>query len=349
MIYYNREDGNAMEQIRLGRTNLSVSRTGFGGIPIQRISNEQSAKLLRRAYEAGIIYYDTARSYSDSEEKIGYALHDVREKIVIATKTPASNRKQLMEHIDTSLRNLRTDYIDVYQMHNPAEVWEDVYEGLLELKQQGKIRHIGITYHSREKAVAAVNSGMFETLQFPLTFLSSEQDLALIDLCREKDVGLLAMKGLAGGLITDASCAFVFLRQYENVVPLWGIERSADLEEFIALENNPPAFDVALQQRMFAFQSELVGGFCRSCGYCMPCPQGIAIPTAARIVPLMNRSRYQNFCSDEFAAQMARVDDCINCGSCKSKCPYELDIPVLLRKQYEEYKILREKYLGAEK
>lgn len=337
-----------MNKIRLGKTELTVSRTGFGAIPIQRINKEDAKCLLMRAYEAGITYFDTARSYTDSEEKIGYALSGVRDKIIIATKTPAANKKQLLEDIDTSLKCLNTDYIDIYQMHNPVKVYEDVYEGLLELKHQGKIKHIGITYHSREKAEAAVTSGMFDTLQFPLTFLSSNEDLALVDLCKTNDVGLLAMKGLAGGLIDNARCAFAFLRQFDNVVPLWGIERMGDLEEFISLENNPPVLDKSIQNKIDEFVSELKGNFCRACGYCMPCSVGIQIPTAARIVPLMNRARYENFITDEFNERMAMIDNCTNCGVCKSKCPYGLDIPTVLKKQYSEYKVLRKKYLNKD-
>lgn len=335
-----------MDKIRLGKTELTVSRTGFGAIPIQRINKDDAKRLLLHAYEAGITYFDTARSYTDSEEKIGYALSGVRDKIIIATKTPATNKKQLLSDIDTSLKCLNTEYIDVYQMHNPTEVYDDVYEGLLELKHKGKIRHIGITYHSREKAETAVKSGMFDTLQFPLTFLSSAEDLALIDLCKTNDVGLLAMKGLAGGLINNAVCAFAFLRQFENVVPLWGIERMSDLEEFISLEDNPPTLDQTIQTKIDEFVSELKGNFCRACGYCMPCSVGIQIPTAARIVPLMNRARYQNFVTEEFSEQMALIDKCTNCGKCKSKCPYGLDTPAVLKNQYSQYKVLREKYLN---
>ncbi len=335
-----------MEKIRLGKTNLWATRTGFGAIPIQRINREEAKKLLLRAYEAGINYYDTARSYSDSEEKIGYAFEGLRDNIIIATKTPATNQNDLLEHIEMSLNNLKTDYIDIYQMHNPAEVYEDVYEGLVKLKEKGKIRHIGITYHSREKAEIAVKSGKFDTLQFPLTFISSDEDLELINTCKKYDVGLLAMKGLAGGLINDATCAFTFLRQYENVVPLWGIERMGDLEEFITLENNPPVMNDAIDKKIAVFKEELCGNFCRACGYCMPCKADIPIPTAARIIPLMNRARYQDFITEDFSKEMDKINDCINCGYCKSKCPYGLDTPKVLRKQYEEYKVLKEKYIS---
>lgn len=333
-----------MDKVRLGKTNLMVSKSGFGAIPIQRIGFEQSKTLLLRAFEAGINYYDTARGYSDSEEKIGYAFSSIRDKVIIATKSGARDKKTLFEHIDTSLKNMKTDYIDVFQMHNPDEVYPDVYEGMLELKLIGKIKHIGITYHSREKAVRAAESGLFSTLQFPLSLLSSDEDLALIDLCKKEDMGILAMKGLSGGLIHDATCAFAFLRQYENVVPLWGIERMGDLEEFIALEKNPPVINQKIQEKIDQFKKELQGSFCRGCGYCMPCSVGIEIPTAARISLLMNRMPYQNFIKEDFSAEMAKIDQCTNCGKCKAKCPYSIDIPNLLKMEYHKYKQLKEQY-----
>lgn len=333
-----------MDKVRLGKTNIMASKSGFGAIPIQRINFEQAKTLLLRAFEAGINYYDTAIAYSDSEEKIGYTFSNIRDQIFIATKTGATNKKDLFEHIDTSLKNLKTDYIDIYQMHNPNEIYPDVYEGMLELKEQGKIKHIGITFHSREKAVKSVESGLFDTLQFPLSLLSSNEDLALIDLCKKKDIGLLAMKGLSGGLIDNATCAFAFLRQYENVVPLWGIERMGDLEEFIALENNPPEIDQAIQSKFDQYREELQGSFCRACGYCMPCTVGIEIPTAARISLLMNRMPYQRFIEEEFTAEMDKINTCIECGKCKAKCPYSIDIPNHLRAEYQKYQELKDYY-----
>ena len=333
-----------MKMTRLGRTELTVSQTGFGALPIQRIGKEEAKSLLLRALDAGITYFDTARAYTDSEEKIGYAFRSVRDRVVLATKTMSRDKKGIFSDIDASLKSLHVDYIDIYQLHNPPEIGEDVYEGLLELKEMGKIRHIGITNHSRDRAAAAVESGRFDTLQFPLSFLSSPEDLALIELCREKDVGVLAMKGLAGGLINQAACAFAFLRGYENVVPLWGIERMSDLEEFISLENNPPPLDASMQKRIDEFKRELSGDYCRSCGYCLPCTAGIRIPTAARIVPLMNRARYQSYLTDEFADEMAKIELCSDCGLCKSRCPYGLNVPELLKKQYEGFKKLRAEY-----
>ena len=237
-----------MEKTRLGRTNLMVSRSGFGAIPIQRISFEDSKKLLQKAYASGINFFDTARGYTDSEEKIGNALSDVRKNIIIATKSPSEDRESVLRDLETSLKNLKTDYIDIYQLHNPKILPDpndenSSYGALLEARKKGMIRWIGMTNHRLEVAMEAVNSGLYDTVQFPLSSLSSDTDLQLIDVCKQNDIGLIVMKALSGGLITNAASAFAFLRQYDNAVPIWGIEMESQLNEFIAMENNPPILD----------------------------------------------------------------------------------------------------------
>ena len=331
-----------MDTMRLGRTGLQISRSGFGALPIQRISFEEAKGILRRAYEAGITFFDTARMYTDSEEKIGYALADVRSQIVIATKSHAKDKKTLLEHLETSLRNLKTDYIDLYQLHNPKELpqesdEEGLYAALVEAKKKGLIRHIGITNHSNKLAMEAAVSGMYDTLQFPLNTLSSEEDLQLIAACKERNIGVIAMKGLSGGLITNAATTFSFLRQYDNVVPIWGIQRMSELEEFIAMEKNPPVLDAIMWEAIHKDRSELAGDFCRGCGYCMPCPAGIEIPTQARISLLLGRAPYQPFLEDSFKEKMDRINQCIECGQCKSHCPYQLDTPNLLKRELKRY------------
>jgi len=332
-----------MEQIRLGRTGLMVSRSGFGAIPIQRISFDAAKDLLRKAYDRGINFYDTARSYTDSEEKIGYALADVRDKIIIATKSGATDRKTLREHLETSLRNLNTDYIDIYQLHNPKQLpdpddEEGLYAELLEIKAEGKVRFIGITNHRIDLAIEAVRSGLYDTMQFPLNSLSSERDLSIIDECLKHDVGLIAMKGMSGGLITNAQSTFAFLRQYPNVVPIWGIQHHWELEEFLQLEANPPALDEAMWEIIQKDREELAGSFCRGCGYCLPCPADIEIPMAARMAFLLKRAAYQQYLTDEWKEKMARIEKCILCGHCRSKCPYDLDTPALLKKMLDDYR-----------
>lgn len=336
-----------MEKIRLGKTNLMVTKTSFGALPIQRVSFEDAKKILCKAYENGINFFDTARAYTDSEEKIGYSLSNVRNDIIIATKSHAKDKKTLLNHIETSLKNLKTDYIDILQLHNPAELpdpndTESLYAGLLEAKEKGMIRFIGITNHRIATALIAAASGLYDTMQFPLSSLSADADLQLIEECRNKDIGVIAMKALSGGLITNAASTFAFLRQFGNVVPIWGIQRESELDEFIELEKNPPQLDEAMWAIIEKDRAELAGDFCRGCGYCMPCPAGIEIPTAARITLLLGRAPYQGFLQDAFREKMGLINNCIECGNCKNHCPYKLDTPTLLRRElrnYEEFYI----------
>ncbi|MDR2923415.1 MAG: aldo/keto reductase [Treponema sp.] len=331
-----------MQQTVFGKTGLTVGRTGFGCIPIQRIPYEESAALLRRAYEHGVTLYDTANGYTTSEDRIGVALHHVRDKIVLCTKSGAQTPGKLMEHIENSLRMMRTDYIDVFQFHNPSfvprpEGEDGLYACALKAKEQGKIRSIGITAHSKDNAKEAVLSGLYETLQYPLSYLSSDEELALIDLCRGHDTGLLAMKGLCGGIIGNAKAAFAFLRQYGNVIPIWGMQTMDELNEFLLYENDPPLLDDVLQSAIESDKAELSGSFCRCCGYCLPCPAGIPINNAARITFLIKRAVREYWLSPEWQRNMRLIDGCTNCGHCRRHCPYGLDIPALLKSQQEEY------------
>ena len=331
-----------MERTIFGKTGLTVSRTGFGGIPIQRVSFDESTALLRHAYEHGVTLYDTANSYTTSEERIGIALHHVRDKIVICTKSKAISPDEVMKNIENSLRMLQTDHVDVFQAHNPPFIprpgGEDgVYECMLKAKEQGKIRHIGITSHSLDRARDAVLSGLYDTVQYPLSYISTDKELALIDLCREHNMGVLAMKALCGGLLTNVKAAFAFLRQYGNVVPIWGMQRMSELEEFLAYEKNPPLLDASLLKTVEADKAELSVNFCRSCGYCMPCPSGIQIPTAARITFLLRRSRKERHFTEEWQNNMRHIDNCTGCGHCKAHCPYGIDTPKLLKRQQAEY------------
>jgi uncharacterized protein len=331
-----------MDKIRLGRTGLMVSRSGFGSLPIQRISFDESREILIKAYEGGINFFDTARQYSDSEEKIGYALSGVRENIIIATKSHAEDKKTLFEHLETSLKNLKTDYIDLYQIHNPSELPDPndpdgLYAGMLEAKEKGLIRHIGITNHSIKNAIAAAESGLYETVQFPLNSLSSGEDLELVELCRKLDIGVIAMKAMSGGLITNPASTFTFLRQYGNILPIWGVQKMSEIEDFIALENNPPLLDEVMWEIIKSDRAELAGDFCRGCGYCLPCPAGIDIPNQARISLMMKRAPYGEFLEDSFKEKMDLINNCINCGHCRDNCPYKLDTPDLLKKELKKY------------
>ncbi|MDR0861207.1 MAG: aldo/keto reductase [Oscillospiraceae bacterium] len=338
-----------MQKVTLGSTGITVNKNGFGALPIQRVSEENAVTLLRKAYGAGITYFDTARAYSDSEKKLGAAFGGgafERGKLFIATKTMSFDVKGFWEQLATSLSLLKTDYIDVYQFHNPSFIprpgdSSGLYDAMLEAKAQGKIRHIGITNHRLNLAVEAAESGLYETIQYPFSYLSTPEEEAFVNLCRERNVGVIAMKALSGGLITNSAAAYAYLAQFENVVPIWGVQRESELDEFIGYIDAPPALDDAMRATIAADKVTLGGDFCRGCGYCMPCPQGIEIPTMARMSLLLRRSPSANFLSDGFAANMEKITGCINCGNCTAKCPYSLDTPRLLRDNLKDYREFR--------
>ncbi|MBQ8439618.1 MAG: aldo/keto reductase [Clostridia bacterium] len=331
-----------MDTIRLGRTNLTVTKNGFGALPVQRADMEEACRILRRAYEGGINYFDTARIYTDSEEKIGRALCDVRKNIIISTKTMSTSVDGFWKDLDTSLRLLQTDYVDIYQFHNPAFCPKPgdgtgLYEAMLEAREKGLIRYIGFTNHRLALAEEAVRSGLYDTLQFPFSYLASEKEVELVRLCEEKDVGFICMKALAGGLITRSDVAYAYLAQFP-VAPIWGIQRMNELEEFLSYQEAPPALTEERRAYIEKERMELVGDFCRGCGYCMPCPVGIEINNCARMSLLLRRSPTAGHLSPAGQEKMKKIEDCIGCGQCKAKCPYGLDTPALLRKNYEDYK-----------
>ena len=331
-----------MDQIRLGRTELYVSKTAFGALPIQRISHADAVKLVRRAYESGINYFDTANAYTDSEEKLGAALHDVRHEVIISTKSGGGDKKTVQAHIEESLRRLQTDYIDLFQFHNPAQLPDPEdpdgpFAAVLEAKQKGYIRHIGITNHRLKVARAAIDSGNFETMQFPFCYLAAPQDLEIVEKCKAADMGFIAMKGLSGGLLNNAEACYAFMQEYPNVVPIWGIQREEELDQWLELTARDPHVTPEIQAVIDKDRKELAGNFCRSCGYCLPCTAGIDIPQAARMSALLRRSPYQPYMSDEWYAKMHKIEECVHCDACKSRCPYGLDTPALLQAMLKDY------------
>lgn len=332
-----------MDQVILGTTGITVNKNGFGALPIQRISKEEAAVLLKKAYKSGINFFDTARFYTDSEEKIGYALSDVRKQIIIATKTMTTKVEEFWNQLNTSLNNLKTDYIDIYQFHNPSFCpkpgdGSGLYEAMLQAKEKGMIRHIGITNHRLPVAIEAVESGLYETLQFPYSYLATEKEINLVKLCREKGVGFIAMKALSGGLITNSAAAYAFLAQYDNVVPIWGVQREKELDEFISYIKNPPALTEELRAVIDHDREELAKDFCRGCGYCLPCPSEIDIPTSARMSLMIRRAPVSVYLNDYWKDKMKKIEDCLHCDHCKEHCPYGLDTPKLLEENWADYK-----------
>ena len=235
-----------MVKVTLGSTGITVEKNAFGALPIQRIAAQEAVKLLHKAYGHGVTFFDTARFYTDSEEKLGEAFDGMRDKVYIATKTGAVNAEGFWKDLHTSLGNLRTDYIDIYQFHNPAFCpkpgdGSGLYEAMLEAKEKGMVRHIGITNHRLSVAHEAVESGLYETLQFPFCYLATEKDMELVEKCKNAGMGFIAMKALSGGLITNSAAAYAFLAQYDHVLPIWGVQRERELDEFLSYIDHPPA------------------------------------------------------------------------------------------------------------
>ena len=332
-----------MNSVRLGKTEIVTPKNGFGALPIQRISDDEAVKIVRRAFESGMTYFDTARGYTDSERKLGLALSDVRDKVFIATKTMATDGEGLRHDLETSLKELNTDYIDLYQFHNPAVCpkpgdGSGLYEAALEAKAQGIIRHIGITNHRLAVAHEAIESGLFETLQFPFCYLATDKDIEIVLKCKAADMGFIAMKSMSGGLITRSDAAYAFADLYDNVLPIWGVQKMSELEEFIALGENPPVMTDEMKAFIESEKNELSGDFCRGCGYCMPCPAGIKINDCARMSLMIRRAPVDIYMDKEHQAEMDKIEDCVNCRQCASKCPYGLDTPALLRKNLADYR-----------
>lgn len=334
-----------MKTVVLGRSGLVATKPSMGCLPVQRCDRDYAVRLLRRAFDGGIRFFDTANAYTDSEEKLGLALSDVRDRIVLATKSAGKDRKTVLSHIENSLRMLRTDYIDLFQFHQVPEIPdpndpEGPYAGALEAQRRGWIGHIGVTSHRVAVIEECIDSGLFETVQFPFSYISAERDLALAERAKKANVGYLAMKGLAGGLLTNARACHSFMKQYDNVVPIWGIQKLEELDEWLALAEEDPDMDANTEAFIARERQELSGSFCRSCGYCMPCPVGIEIRNCARMNMLLRRSPWQQYMTDEWHAKMHQIENCIGCRSCASKCPYQLDTPNLLKymlKDYDEF------------
>ncbi len=331
-----------MNNITLGSTGITVPQNAFGALPIQRVSKEEAVTLLRSAHAGGMRFFDTARGYSDSEEKLGLAFEGNWEGIYIATKSHHRTPKEVTQSLETSLGLLKRDYVDIFQLHNVDQCYRPgdgtrMYECLLEAKKAGKIRHIGATTHKIGVAEELIASGLYETLQFPFSYLSSPRELALAEKCKEANMGLIAMKGLAGGLITNAPAAFAFMAQFDNVLPIWGIQRETELDQWLSFFEKVPELDSELRAYIEKEQKELTGDFCRGCGYCMPCPMEIEINQCARMSLMLRRAPSKAWLTRERQEGMKKIEACLNCGRCKSSCPYGLDVPKLLRANWEDY------------
>ncbi len=331
-----------MRNITLGRTGIVTPQNAFGALPIQRVSFDVAKRLLLRAYEGGMVFFDTARVYSDSEEKMGQAFEGMREKIYIASKTQAETPEKFWSDLETTLKNLKTDYLDIYQFHCAKMCYRPddgtgMYECMLEAQRQGKIRYIGITAHKIGVAEEAAESGLYDTIQYPFCYLATERDVALVKKCEENNIGFIAMKGLSGGLLTNTDACMAYMTDY-NVLPIWGVQRDQELEDWLSYFDKDISMTDEIAEFIKKERAELLGDFCRGCGYCMPCTVGIQINNCARMSQMIRRSPSAGFLGDFWKGELMRIEQCIDCGICKTKCPYELDIPTLLRKNLADYK-----------
>ena len=332
-----------MARITLGRTGITAEQNAFGALPIQRVSFEDAGKLLNKALDGGMDFIDTARAYSDSEEKIGRYVAGRRGEYTLATKTTAKTPEAFWKDLHTSLNNLKTDHIDIYQFHCVGQCWRPgdgsgMYECMEEAKRQGKILHISATSHKIGVAREIVESGLYDTLQFPFSYLSGQQEIDLVSLCKRENIGFIAMKALSGGLITCSVAAYAFIAQYDNVLPIWGVQRERELDEFLSYMTNPPVMTDEIRALIAHDREELSGDFCRGCGYCMPCPAGIEINNCARMIQLIRRSPSAQWLEPEAQAKMEKIAGCLHCGKCMTHCPYGLKIPELLAKNLEDYR-----------
>ncbi|MBC7189983.1 aldo/keto reductase [Candidatus Aerophobetes bacterium] len=336
-----------MKMKRLGKTGLMVSEVGMGGIPITRLGKKEAVKVIRGVIDLGVNFIDTAHSYSDSEEKIGKAVEKIRYKVIIASKSGALDKKSFLKEFELSLRRLKTDYIDIYQLHAVREAnLEEImgaggaFEALLEVHKQGKARHIGFTTHNMDVALKLLEKEEFETIQIPVNFLEENSFEKVISLARKFDVGIIAMKPFAGGAIEDAKIAFRYLSQFEEIVPIPGVESVEQMKEIIEIVENPSSLTLEDKEKMERIRKELGTSFCHGCDYCQPCPQGIPIGLVLRVESLMRRFPFE-VVMERFGDKIKKAKDCKECKKCLDKCPYNLPVPSLLKEKlalFEESK-----------
>ena len=327
-----------MEYRALGRTGLQISPMGLGGIPVQRIDAEGTKQLLQKLVAAGVNYIDTARGYTVSEEYIGYGLEGIRDKFVLATKSMARTREAMAADIDISLKNLRTDYIDLYQVHNPGpKDLETVIapggalEALLEARQAGKIGHIGITLHSADMFQKALELSWVETIMFPYNLVETQGE-DLIRICGQKGIGFIAMKPLAGGAIEDATLALRFIGQNSNVsVVIPGMAEEKELQQNLAAVADTTPLSLEEKQKINQIRSTLGTQFCRRCNYCAPCPMGIGIPGIFVLEGYFSRYNLQDWAMTRYNGTPVKASACIGCGACEARCPYQLPIRKMLK------------------
>lgn len=335
-----------MEMTVLGKTGLTVSRVGFGGIPIQRITKEEAPALLRAVYDAGINYIDSARMYTVSEEYIGYALEKegLREQFILASKSMARTKEDMARDIGISLANLRTDVIDLYQIHNPNMAQLETVlapggalEALMDAKAAGKLRHIGLTAHSAEVFRRALKLDFVETVMFPYNIVETQGD-ELIALCKEKNIGFIAMKPMAGGAIEDGTLAMRFALANPAVsIVIPGMYCAEEVQQNTAAAENMEPLTKAELDAIASVRAQLGENFCRRCNYCAPCTVGISIPSVFLFAGYLQRYNLADWAHDRYSTLQVKASACIDCGACELRCPYNLPIRQMLKRAAADF------------
>ena len=339
-----------MHQVRLGRTELMVSAVAFGGIPIQRLSEDDAVAVVRHCLDRGVNFIDTANGYTTSEAWIGKAIAARREGLIIATKSGARTGDGVREHLALSLERLGVETIDLYQFHgvSTSEMYEQTLASggpldvLREAQAAGKVRHIGITSHSLEIATKAVQSDQFETIMFPVNFVANEEAEKLIPVAEEHDVGFIAMKPMGGGMLENAPIAFKYLRRFSNVIPVVGIQRTEEIDEIVAVMEGPAEMTTSEEAEMIRIKEELGTRFCRRCNYCQPCPQEIPISVVLTFESFVKRMPVERLLSGGLARVMEAAETCLKCGECETKCPYGLPIREMIDEAVASWRALKE-------
>ncbi|MCL2244170.1 MAG: aldo/keto reductase [Treponema sp.] len=328
-----------MEKTRFGKTELMVSKVAFGGIPVMRVPKDEAAKLIRETVDLGINFIDTAHGYADSEEKIGHGIKGLkREELIIATKSPANDKKTFNEQLDLSLKRLGTDYIDIMQIHNIGSIEKrdavfapgGAYEGLQEAVKTGKVRFPGFSSHSLELCIEMMKTGKFASVQFPFNFIDNTAAKEVIPLAKELDMGFIAMKPMGGGRLESAELAFRYLMQFDNIIPDPGIEKIEEIREIAQIIEKKQTITAEDKEKINKLRAEFGSTWCHRCDYCQPCPQNIDISWV-----LCAESCEKRFTKERFKLMLAqpveKARTCLQCRECVKRCPYHLDIPELIK------------------
>jgi predicted aldo/keto reductase-like oxidoreductase len=340
---------SAAKKTILGRTGLKVKTLGFGGIPIQRLSEEEAVKVVRHCYELGMNYYDTARGYTVSEERIGMALEDVRDEVILATKSGKRTAEGIWKELEISLKNLKTDYIDVYQLHNITnqKQWEQVraHDGAMEAMNQaheeGIIKHISVTSHNPGLSIELVKSGLFSTLMIPYNYLTPKPAEKLLPLCKELNVGTIIMKPFGGGAFSNANTALKYVFNDPSIdIVIPGVMSIEEIDENWEVWQGDLTITPQELELIEYDKRELGDSFCRGCNYCQPCPQEIPISYMLRAEKqMLRRMGWSESRIEGMKKAFAKVETCIECGACESRCPYELPVLKLLPEAVASLKV----------